>query len=343
MRTLRYCEAGWALVAGCVLALAQPGAARAQGAAVEVGRYFEGDDWTVFRAGLEQPILGPISAAMYGTHLRGAGDLGERLWGAGLDLAFFREDHQGPYAIGGVTGGFATQSADDWWASWSVGAGYQIVPLSFLGLSVEGRWRKLTPGGRDGPELSLRLGALFGRRNGGPPEPSRPIPGNPGRPISGNPSRQPDTPEPVRLATAGRPDARASLADSVVAAAAATMGTAYRLGGTTTEGFDCSGLIQYAYGKYGIEVPRTSGEQAEAGEKVDRSLDALEPGDILTFSTSGDGVSHVALYVGEGRFIHSASHGVQLSLLSPDDPYGKWWYRRWVGARRILREDDSEK
>jgi cell wall-associated NlpC family hydrolase len=47
-------------------------------------------------------------------------------------------------------------------------------------------------------------------------------------------------------------------------------------------------------------------------------------------------VTHVGLYVGNGRFIHSASRGVQLSLLSPDDPYGKWWYTRWVGARRVL-------
>jgi NlpC/P60 family protein len=323
-------------LAACgALALALPSPAGAQGAAVEVGRYFEGDDWTIFRAGLERSIWSPVSAAMYGTHLRASGELGERLWGAGLDLAFFREDHQGPYAIGGVAGGFATQSADNWWGSWSVGAGYQVVPLSFLGLSVEGRWRKLTPGGRDGPEVSLRLGALFGRRGGAAPEPSRPVSGSPDRPA--------ETPEPVRLATAGRLDAGASLPDSVVAAAAATMGTAYRLGGTTTEGFDCSGLIQYAYGRYGIEVPRTSGEQAQAGEKVARDLDALAPGDILTFSTSGDRVTHVGLYVGEGRFIHSASHGVQLSLLSPDDPYGKWWYRRWVGARRILREKPTVK
>src|SRR5262249_5084459 len=145
-----------------------------------------------------------------------------------------------------------------------------------------------------------------------------PEPGTPGRsPATGAPS-----PEPVRLATVGRLPTGASLGDSVVAAAAATMGTAYRLGGTTTEGFDCSGLIQYAYAQYGIELPRTSSEQAKAGEKVERNLDALRPGDILTFSSTGGPVTHVGLYVGDGRFIHSASRGVQLSELSPDDPYG---------------------
>jgi len=318
------------MAAGIAILFAVPAGVRAQGAGVEVGRYFEGDDWTVFRAGLEHPIWGPVSVALYGTHLRGSSALGERLWGAGADLAFFREARQGPYLLGGVAGGFATQASQDLWGSWSVGAGYQLVPLSFLSLAAEGRWRKLSPGGRDGPEVSFRLGALFGRRSPASAEPAH-----------STPQRRADDSgprEPVRLATVGRLDAGATLTDSVVAAAAATMGTAYRLGGTTTDGFDCSGLIQYAYGRYGIAVPRTSREQAEAGEKVDRDLDALRPGDILTFSNSGGPVTHVGLYVGDGRFIHSASRGVQLSLLSPDDPYGSWWHKRWVGARRILRE-----
>jgi probable lipoprotein NlpC len=118
------------------------------------------------------------------------------------------------------------------------------------------------------------------------------------------------------------------------------MGTAYRLGGTTSAGFDCSGLIQYAYAQHGIALPRTSAEQARAGVQVDRRLDALRPGDILTFSNSGGPVTHVGLYVGDGRFVHSATGGVQLSRLGPDDPYGKWWWARWVGARRVAREGE---
>jgi hypothetical protein len=318
------------LAIGAMLAPAIPGAARAQGAAIEVGRYFEGDDWTTFRAGLERPLWGPLSVAMYGTHLRASSALGERLWGAGVDLALFREARQGPYAVGGLAGGFASQASKDLWGSWSVGAGYQLIPVSFLSIGAEARWRKLSPGGRDGPEVSLRLGAVFGRRAGGSKEPGPPAPRDPGAAEASSRA------EPVRLATVGRLDAGATLTDSVVATAAATMGTAYRLGGTTTEGFDCSGLIQYAYGHYGIALPRTSSEQATAGEKVERTLDALRPGDILTFSNSGGPVTHVGLYVGDGRFIHSASRGVQLSLLSPDDPYGRWWHKRWVGARRII-------
>ncbi len=312
-----------------VLALGVATAVQAQDAAVEVGRFFEGDDWTVVRAGIEHPVLGPLSVAMYGTHLRASGQLGERLWGAGVDLALFREARQGAYALGGLAGGFATDAARDFWGSWSVGAGYQVLPVSFLSVAAEARWRRLTPGGRDGPELSFRVGAVFGGRARTPAEPRTPEPSPVGE-------ARPDT-RPIPLSTVGRLGTEATLADSVVAAAAANMGTAYRLGGTTTEGFDCSGLIQYAYGRYGISLPRTSREQAEAGDKVDRSIDALEPGDILTFSTRGGPVTHVGLYVGGGRFIHSASRGVQLSLLSPDDPYGRWWHKRWVGARRIVR------
>jgi cell wall-associated NlpC family hydrolase len=115
------------------------------------------------------------------------------------------------------------------------------------------------------------------------------------------------------------------------------MGTPYKWGGEGGNGFDCSGLIQYAYGSQGIVLPRRSTDQAREGVAVDRSLDAVLPGDILTFSNSGNGdVSHVGLYVGNGQFIHSASAGVQISRLSPDDTYGKWWWQRWVGARRIV-------
>ncbi|HYC31399.1 MAG TPA: NlpC/P60 family protein, partial [Gemmatimonadales bacterium] len=71
-------------------------------------------------------------------------------------------------------------------------------------------------------------------------------------------------------------------------------------------------------------------------------LGKLEPGDLLTFSNRGGPVTHVGMYLGEGKFIHSATRGVQVSVLSGDDPYGRWWYQRWVGARRILEEDTGK-
>ena len=130
-----------------------------------------------------------------------------------------------------------------------------------------------------------------------------------------------------------------TLTDSIIATATKVMGKPYTYGGTGTdgEGFDCSGLIQYSYGKHGIQLPRRSTDQAREGRKVDPRLKLLAPADILTFSNSGGRVSHVGLYIGDGRFIHSATRGVQVSVLSPDDPYGRWWYTRWVGVRRIVK------
>jgi cell wall-associated NlpC family hydrolase len=321
-----------ALRVGTALLLGVPAGVAAQSAGVEVGRYFEGDDWTTFRVELERPLLGPLSVVLYGTHLRAAGDTGERLWGGGADLALFRDAGRGPYVVGGLGGGFATHAAKDFWGSWSAGAGYQLGPLSAFSLAAEARWRKLTPGARDGLELSLRLGAAFGSRAAGASarEPATTLSAR-GASRSGAGVEQP-----VPLAVPGRLGESATLVDSVVATAGAAMGAAYRLGGTSSSGFDCSGLIQYAYARHGVALPRTSTEQARAGEKVARRLEALRPGDILTFSSSGGPVTHVGLYVGDGRFVHSATGGVQLSRLDPDDPYGKWWWARWVGARRVV-------
>jgi len=124
---------------------------------------------------------------------------------------------------------------------------------------------------------------------------------------------------------------------AVVQLATQAMGTPYRWGGTDGNGFDCSGLIQFAYAEVGITLPRRSADQARAGVAVNREVSALLPGDILTFATQGGTtVSHVGLYLGEGRFIHSATGGVQISLLSATDAYGRWWWQRWVGVRRVV-------
>jgi cell wall-associated NlpC family hydrolase len=115
------------------------------------------------------------------------------------------------------------------------------------------------------------------------------------------------------------------------------MGAPYEWGGTSDNGFDCSGLIQYAYGQHGIVLPRVSRDQMTMGSAVDRLVDALRPGDILGFSADGSSrVSHVGLYVGNGQFIHSSSTGVKLSSLRATDGDSRWWRDRWVGARRVV-------
>ena len=146
---------------------------------------------------------------------------------------------------------------------------------------------------------------------------------------------------PVPDAAGGHRTAASALRQAVIATATDAMGRPYQWGGTGEDGggFDCSGLIQHAYAEHGIALPRTSAAQAGEGREVKRKVEALAPGDLLTFSNRGGPVTHVGLYLGDGRFIHSASQGVQVSLLSGDDPYGRWWYQRWVGARRIIPDD----
>lgn len=161
------------------------------------------------------------------------------------------------------------------------------------------------------------------------------------------------SPEPV--APAGAPSAADEaikakqqsdlLEEGVVATARVALGKPYLYGGTGrgTTGFDCSGLIQYAYAQQGITLPRVSTAQALTGQEVAKSLDALARGDILTFASQpgGSKVSHVGLYLGEGRFIHSSSsRGVMESTLSGTDPNGQWWFVRWVGARRVIGQQD---
>jgi cell wall-associated NlpC family hydrolase len=325
-----------------------------QGIHAEVGRLFEADGWTTYRVGLQRGIAGPVAVALYGTHLREETALGRRHWGGGADLVLLRGRRSGPYLIGGLAGGFSSDSADEWWSSWSAGGGYQLVLGGAFALSGESRYRRIAPGDRSGLELSVRVGALFGggsRPRNAPASPARAdLPAAPmDQPARDDPRSPPDSPSERRLppplatvATAA-PAARsapAAVADSVVATALAALGTSYRFGGTTQKGFDCSGLIQHAYGQHGIILPRVSRDQAKEGTAVARELEALRPGDILTFAAHGRRrVTHVGLYLGEGRFVHSARGGVQISTLSASDPYGRWYWTRWVGARRIVEND----
>jgi cell wall-associated NlpC family hydrolase len=104
------------------------------------------------------------------------------------------------------------------------------------------------------------------------------------------------------------------------------------MGGTTRTGFDCSGLVLTVYEKFGIAMPRTSHEQAEFGEKVDRSR--LEPGDLVFFRTSGTTkISHVGIYSGDGEFIHASTRSKRVKFDRLDN---KYFRKRYATARRVL-------
>lgn len=107
-------------------------------------------------------------------------------------------------------------------------------------------------------------------------------------------------------------------------------GTPYVYGGSTKNGTDCSGFTQSVYRTVGIEIPRRASRQAAAARNVPRG--SLRPGDLVFFNTSGSGISHVGIYLGDGQFAHAAtSRGVVRESLS--HPY---YTTRFVQGGRFL-------
>jgi cell wall-associated NlpC family hydrolase len=127
---------------------------------------------------------------------------------------------------------------------------------------------------------------------------------------------------------------RAIESGNVVRAAEAFRGTPYVMGGTSRSGFDCSGFTRFILGRSaGISLPRTAEEQFYIGRPVAKG--DLEAGDLVFFrDTYRDGISHVGMYVGDGRFVHACnpSKGVTVSSLSE-----QYYINHWAGARRVLK------
>ena len=108
--------------------------------------------------------------------------------------------------------------------------------------------------------------------------------------------------------------------------------TPYRYGGNSAEnGFDCSGFVQHVYlNTLGMKLPRTSQEMSRMGLNLE--LGELRPGDLVFFNTRRRPFSHVGIYVGEDRFVHSPSSGRAIMVSSMRDDY---WRNRYNGARRV--------
>jgi len=116
----------------------------------------------------------------------------------------------------------------------------------------------------------------------------------------------------------------------VLSKAMSLLGTPYRWGGESTDGFDCSGLVGYVYRSVlGMELPRVSRQMATTGEAVDRS--SLAPGDLVFFGLRGR-VTHVGIYVGEGRFLHAPSRGKDVRV---DSLASSYWSGRYLQGRRV--------
>ena len=153
------------------------------------------------------------------------------------------------------------------------------------------------------------------------PRSEEPDPG-PSRRSSGR--RIPESPPPSAAAT------------QVLRVGSAYIGVPYVWGGNTPrQGFDCSGFTKYVFAQSGISLPRTSREQAHAGRAVAPDFGALRPGDLMMFAEPGEAISHVAIYAGNGRILHSSSSngGVGYTDLNAG---GEWFYRYFVAARRVF-------
>ena len=132
-----------------------------------------------------------------------------------------------------------------------------------------------------------------------------------------------------------------ALRDSVVAIARAQVGKRYRIGGTSPErGFDCSGLVKYVLQTFQVEVPRTSKEQSRIGAAIPRDPGKLRPGDLLLFGQPKAGVSHIGIYVGNGRYVHASSVAgrvIESPLNRPPSPLIK----PLRSARRVLDGEEQ--
>ena len=121
-------------------------------------------------------------------------------------------------------------------------------------------------------------------------------------------------------------------ASELVVNALGFLGVPYRRGGNTVEtGFDCSGFVRAMYeNTIGLVLPRRAEQQAAATQNIDKS--ELQPGDLVFFNTMRRAFSHVGIYVGDGKFIHSPKPGAEVRVESMGVAY---WKGRFDGARRV--------
>jgi cell wall-associated NlpC family hydrolase len=130
----------------------------------------------------------------------------------------------------------------------------------------------------------------------------------------------------------GAPQVR-NRGDALANFALGLRGTRYRYGGATLEGFDCSGLVFFAHRHFGLDVPRTSSDQAEHAESV--KARKLKRGDLVFFKIDSRKVNHVGIYIGRHQFVHAPGAGKPVTVDSLDEQFyaqtfdsaGRFWDR----------------
>ncbi|EGK09638.1 peptidoglycan hydrolase [Desmospora sp. 8437] len=121
-------------------------------------------------------------------------------------------------------------------------------------------------------------------------------------------------------------------ADAVIREARAHLDATYQYGAEGPDRFDCSGFTRYVFKRNGYDLPRTSSSQAAYGSAVSRAN--LRKGDLVFFRTGGGGISHVAIYMGDGKLIHATNPRNDVTINGLSEPY---WSERYAGARRVIQ------
>ena len=248
------------------------------------------------------PVIGPLLGGFLPTFFSGIGAEGLR-----------RTDGTGGQSVVGSYGIGVARTLGS--LSFETEARHR-TPINWTGSSSDGT--AAIPTTRTGWEYRIGFSIGFGGKTTPRGIPSLPIP------VSAGPSRRA---EPVPTTSAF----------AVLTTGNGYLGTRYTYGGSSPKtGFDCSGFVQYVYSRNGVTLPRTSRQQATAGQSLAAKLDGLRAGDLLFFSQSGDAVDHVAIYAGNDRILHSTSSGGGVRYDDLGSPRGKWFRDRLVAARRVL-------
>jgi cell wall-associated NlpC family hydrolase len=248
------------------------------------------------------PVIGPLLGGFLPTFFSGIGAEGLR-----------RTDGTGGQSVVGSYGIGVARTLGS--LSFETEARHR-TPINWTGSSSDGT--AAIPTTRTGWEYRIGFSIGFGGKTTPRGIPSLPIP------VSAGPSRRA---EPVPTTSAS----------AVLTTGNGYLGTRYTYGGSSPKtGFDCSGFVQYVYSRNGVTLPRTSRQQATAGQSLAAKLDGLRAGDLLFFSQSGDAVDHVAIYAGNDRILHSTSSGGGVRYDDLGSPRGKWFRDRLVAARRVL-------
>jgi cell wall-associated NlpC family hydrolase len=221
--------------------------------------------------------------------------------------------------------------------TWSYGGGLQLALGRLVSVNGEARSRHLAAPAMTadsqfvrGIEYRVGIGFHFGGGHSRSTVYSRRTSDVP--PGAPRPSRTSRTTWPVSTTSAS------GAARRVVPTAEQYIGVSYRYGGTSPRtGFDCSGFVQYVYGIQGVYLPRTSRQMAASGTSVEPSTRSLAVGDLMLFSQGGR-ISHVAIYAGNGRFIHSSSSGNGVRYDDLGTRRGRWFADHMVAARRVAGE-----